>query len=162
MNNDTIARANAVNNLFYAGSKTEPYMAQVALTLVNGGATFVINSRDTIHERGYMVGGTGIESRVVNASAAPGYLATAFMQYQCRIGQNSAGSIYFGTWLDADGNIHLDASECIADLTDAINIAHERGELAIFCTITGRDIWVKDPYTGEYHPDVIPGGRRDQ
>lgn len=52
-----------------------------------------------------------------------------------------------GTWLDTtDGRVYIDVVESIANRDKALQIAKERGELAIFDTVAGDEIRVDADY----------------
>lgn len=49
------------------------------------------------------------------------------------------GASYIGTWLD-EGTVYIDAIDLIEDTDEAIKVASERGELAIYNLATGQTI----------------------
>ena len=143
-NNATIAVHNAAHNAEYA-DVDHVYRRQLRYTQRNGGGTFTVNGyRGYTPDSGSMVGGL-IDSLVFNPDGLnESDIALIFMQYQARIPQTVSGSVYFGSWIDPETGLwHLDASEHYDDIVDAVHVARERGELAIWDIDVNDEIRVK-------------------
>lgn len=98
----------------------------VEYTRANGGATFNPIT-GTFHERGgYGVGVVSETFRKVDPSDATALRAA--MEDVVREYPDK----HVGTWLDDDGVLHVDPSEVVADLDDAIRLAAERSQEAIW------------------------------
>lgn len=103
-------------------------------TIARRGATFNLMGDGPI--RGYMVGGFGSEVIVpladFNVGDIVSYLAWNWIELD-RPGR------YLGTWID-DGNVYLDISQNYSSLQEALKIAGEKSQPAIWSVSSGREI----------------------
>ena len=120
---------------------------QVVETLVEGGGTFHRFGDIVKFDTGYMVGGIVDTVKVSRDLPATG-IEDTFCKFQHRMPTNVGDTIYFGTWVDGEV-IHIDASERVDNLADAISLARERKELAVWDCANGIDIWCHNVHTGE-------------
>lgn len=123
-----------------------------------GGATYTDNGRTHRPDsslRGYVVGGNPAHpSRVIPAQwpDAPwgedrygGFSVDAVESVAAwlqSMPNTGAGPLTFGVWRDAkgDGSIYLDVVDIIPDRDEAMSLAHDRGDLAIYDPSTGESI----------------------
>lgn len=91
---------------------------------------------------GYIVG-DGRHERIVKVGEES--LLGALHQY---VNDNRASLAwqgnYLGAWLDDDGALYLDVSEWVTDREKALDLAEERGELAVYDVLSGTCLWVAD------------------
>lgn len=102
----------------------------IAQTLANGGGTF------PAVEDGYMVGGV-----VPERTCTPEEFERVLYDFVAEHGHNLGGA-HIGTWID-NGVVYLDVSENVADQEEALNLARERGERAIYDIRNGESIFVE-------------------
>ena len=99
-------------------------------TLTDGGGTFDTATLQPITAGAWAVGGSmpGTTLRPTDYRAYADLLRTFAEHY---IDILSSGARYVGTWLD-DGVLYIDAIDIIEDTDEAIRLASERGERAIY------------------------------
>lgn len=101
--------------------------ALMVFTAQDGGATLSLETEDrAVQTTGYWVGGA-VPTVTLPVSAD----CDAFEAAVKEIGDAVEWSGYIGTWTDAD-IIYVDSAEWVADHTEAMKLASERGELAIW------------------------------
>ena len=88
-------------------------------TLQNGGGTFDNALRPVQLSTGYVVG--GIMRPVILNNVSDLDDLKPFMTNE-----------FFGTWIAPDGRIYIDAVQVVSDRQQAIELAKQRGELAIW------------------------------
>jgi hypothetical protein len=91
-----------------------------------GGGTFTRSATYFSGKNGFVVGGI-VPSLVIEPSAIT---IEAVERTEEWIERNRSAR-YYGSWNDA-GTIHIDAVDIIEDREEAIRLAEERGELAIY------------------------------
>jgi len=94
-------------------------------TLADGGGTFDAATLEPIANGPWAVGG-GIPGQVVDLDT-PLWLAL----FDAVLALRDAGAVTIGTWVD-EGKLYVDAVDLIVDTDEAIALAAERGELAIY------------------------------
>lgn len=111
-----------------------------AYTLEHGGGTFKLGGEPINHASGYLVGGQTI-SNILYPNEASAQLIAALRHF---ISQRHAllekPGLFFGTWRDDTGAIHLDVSRHIGDKAEALATAILRKELAIWDCQQSREI----------------------
>lgn len=115
----------------------------LAHDLVNGEvAGFTVGGHDQqVPTSGFAVGGDPEcpEVRVAGVATASVDLVSGFLAtYSIATGEN-----WMGGWVH-EGDLYLDAPTIMIELDDALELARERGELAIFDLENGREILVTD------------------
>ena len=105
----------------------------LSATLQNGGGTFGAGGYP-IHSGGYVVGGVA-PGRVLQVPVAR--VTSPTFAEQRQLLRHVAGlirdGVEFGTWIDSDaGILWVEPIEFVTDRDAAIQLARERGELAIF------------------------------
>lgn len=115
----------------------------LAHDIVNGTLTgFTVGEHDQqIPTSGWSVGGDPDcpEVRVANVASAPVDLVSGLMAtYSIATGEN-----WMGGWVH-EGDLYLDAPTIVIERADALRLAGERGELAIFDLESGREVLLAD------------------
>lgn len=80
--------------------------------------------------RGYYVG--GVTASLVNPST--------FMEVARWVAVAVQRADYLGVWTDEDGTVYVDASELAYGVNNALALAEERGELAVWDILDSREI----------------------
>lgn len=115
----------------------------LAHDIVNGTvAGFTVGEHDQqVPTSGFAVGGDPDcpEVRIASVATASEDLVSGFMAtYSIATGEN-----WMGGWVH-EGDLYLDAPTIMLELDDALRLAGERGELAIFDLENGREILLAD------------------
>jgi hypothetical protein len=123
------------------------FMGAAAHTLWDGGVTCHEDGRIAAFFTGYGVGGAVAGSPVVmfrpkSVTRMAEHLADFAHQYREKLGDEYPMR-YIGTWCH-EGRVYLDVSDILFDRDEALGLARERGEKAIFEYATGRTIYVED------------------
>lgn len=118
----------------------------IDVLFTNGG--FSINILSGLSpESGYMVSLRDNEEIIpcheVNSDTIPGYLAR----------HSLPNDAYLGGWIDAD-NVYLDISVNIPNIEDALNLARDNSQLAIYDLSNGESIYLAEVIAAENLAEV--------
>lgn len=108
----------------------------------DGGWTLALNGED-VPTVGYVVGGDpALPERVLSGwDDVPG-LATLTVVDSYMARASVLGRSYTGGWVRDDGALVLDTPTILADRQEALSLARERGEEAIYSLADGETIYV--------------------
>jgi hypothetical protein len=120
----------------------EEILARTTNPKIGGSSTFLSGASP---EGGVMVG--GVVPPLAGAEATPEALARFAMEHRAAL--EAAPNRTFGTWMDPNnGMVDLDISENVPELTDALALARQRGEKAVF------DLGTFQNVPNPAHPDT--------
>lgn len=129
-------------------STYRPFVLIARATANNGGCTFDASGSIVERDSGYVVspypehGRTFLTSDRKSAIAAKTAL---FHNHVMNSGWIMPTDHYFGTWLDGE-TLHLDIVVIVDDMTDAMRLAYEHNQLAVYDLANGCDITVERSY----------------
>lgn len=91
-------------------------------------------------DKGYMVGGFGFELRIVQEQLNANTISklASFLQ-----GISTTAYRFIGGWIDEQGNVCIDISECIEDIDDAVKAGRANNQDAIYDIVNDTDINLK-------------------
>lgn len=112
----------------------------ISATIGNGGATANLHTGET-PALGYSIGGNPEYGEKVLPSGWE-YLFGPVIYGTVEHYMAGVPGDYVGTWIREDGALVLDAPTIIADRDEAMRLADERGEEAIYCLHTGETIYI--------------------
>lgn len=109
----------------------------IATTLEQGGYTAPLQHDAPTPAKGYAVALKGHELQLKAAQATPARVMSWIMEH---VGAaKEAGATCVGTW-EHEGVIYLDAVAVLDDETQAVEMAQDHQQLAIYCLHEGREI----------------------
>jgi hypothetical protein len=109
-------------------------------TLRNGGGTFDALTLEPVTSGPWAVGGS-LPGIVLDASGDGYHRRLAFGNAYLDL--LTSGARIIGTWID-DGRLYIDAIELIESTDDALRLAAERGELAVYHITDKRTLTVRE------------------
>jgi hypothetical protein len=109
--------------------------------LVNTGQGFSISMRDVeMPDKGYMVGGFGFEMRIDKHRMS--VFRISRLAYFLR-SISTTREQFIGGWMDDQGNVCIDISECVTDILDAKTKGRANRQDAIYDIANDTDINLK-------------------
>lgn len=110
---------------------------QQSATLADGGATFDSRGVSLNVAHGFMVGGWGGHEFVVPVSE----FTTEWLDAHAMT-LFGLGAPWVGTWVHED-HVYVDGSQWFIHRDDAVAVARERNQLAVYDVATGESIYVQ-------------------
>lgn len=113
--------------------------------LTNGGATVWVSE---VADHGFLVGlpGRGCTFTRDERHRDPKSVRRQAVAWVKGTGRTVEVAATWGSWIDADtGTLYLDLCSHHAELTTALTVAENRGELAVWDVEHGREVRVADP-----------------
>lgn len=129
-------------------STYRPFVLIARATANNGGCTFDASGSIVERDSGYVVSPYPEHGRTFLTSDRKSAIAAKTALFHNHV-MNSEWTLpenhYFGTWLDGE-TLHLDIVVIVDDMTDAMRLAYEHNQLAVYDLANGCDITVERSY----------------